>query len=96
MIEAAGSNIDVKFGVAINRELSDQILVSVIASDFTEEFDFTSVPDYGKEIQKMKTSGEKNSLPTPKEDTNTKQVSDEQEKQEDSILPGFLRGKNVT
>ncbi|MDY0101120.1 MAG: cell division protein FtsZ, partial [Bacilli bacterium] len=96
VIEAAGSNIDVKFGVAINRELSDQILVSVIASDFTEEFDFTSVPDYGKEIQKMKTSGEKNSLPTPKEDTNTKQVSDEQEKQEDSILPGFLRGKNVT
>lgn len=96
VIEAAGSNIDVKFGVAINRELSDQILVSVIASDFTEDFDFTSVPDYGAEINRIKLSGEKNTVATPKEETSAKETSDESEKQEDSILPGFLRGKNVS
>ena len=36
----------------INEELSDQILVSVIASDFTEEFDFTHVPTYDHPLPK--------------------------------------------
>ena len=45
IIETSGSNnIDIKFGVALNDLLEDSILVSVIASDFEEEFDFTKVP----------------------------------------------------
>ncbi|HNY75050.1 MAG TPA: cell division protein FtsZ, partial [Bacilli bacterium] len=59
VIEAAGNNIDVKFGVAINNQLTDQILVSVIASDFTEEFDFTSVPNYSQQIRLQRADGEK-------------------------------------
>lgn len=44
IIDTSGMSIDVKFGVAINDLLEDAILVSVIASDFEEEFDFTSSP----------------------------------------------------
>src|SRR5574344_2247576 len=44
--EQAGGNIDIKFGVSINEQLQDSMLVSVIASDFTDEYDFTSVPKF--------------------------------------------------
>ena len=37
IIEAAGNGLDVKLGVSINEQLGDQILVSVIASDFEGE-----------------------------------------------------------
>ena len=40
LTKAAGLDIDIKFGVAINDQLSDEILVSVIASDFDHEVDF--------------------------------------------------------
>lgn len=98
IIEAAGNNIDVKFGVAINMQLTDQILVSVIASDFTEEFDFTSVPTYNTQLKPQRGDVEKaNGL------TNGKAVKDEkpEEKEtgenanEDSILPSFLKSKHI-
>ena len=87
IIEAAGSSVDIKFGVSINEELTDQILVSVIASDFTEEFDFTHVPTYDKPIapvEQVKTAEE-----TP--------VSEErqEEDEKDSFLPNFLKDKNL-
>ena len=41
LINASGNDIDLKFGVAINDQLNDEILVSVIASDFKEEIDFS-------------------------------------------------------
>lgn len=44
IIETSGHNIDIKFGVALNELLEDAILVSVIASDFEEEYDFQNVP----------------------------------------------------
>lgn len=42
LINASGHDIDVKFGVTINSQLSDEILVSVIASDFDTEIDFSN------------------------------------------------------
>ena len=42
LINASGHDIDVKFGVTINSQLSDEILVSVIASDFDAEIDFSN------------------------------------------------------
>lgn len=42
----AGNNVDVMFGVALNSQLDDTLLVSVIASHFAEEYDFTSVPKF--------------------------------------------------
>ncbi len=46
LIDASGHDIDVKFGVTINDQLNDEILVSVIASDFTEEIDFSAQASY--------------------------------------------------
>jgi len=45
VIEAAGSKIDIYFGVSINDQLDpDTILVSVIAADFEQEYDFGQAP----------------------------------------------------
>ena len=98
IIEAAGNNIDVKFGVAINNQLTDQILVSVIASDFTEEFDFTSVPTYNSQIQPQKLDSDKNGVlnnnKTPKEEKNEESETNDGTS-EDSILPSFLKSKHI-
>lgn len=46
IIDATGEDVDIKFGVAVNNHLDDQILVSIIATDFAEEYDFTAIPTY--------------------------------------------------
>lgn len=93
IIEQAGSAIDIKFGVAINEELDDTILVSVIASDFPPEYDFTSTPQFafpkrdvtGRPIEETP----QNPLEMPGEKPEEPQ---EEESIEDQILPDFLRG----
>lgn len=89
IIEAAGNSVDIKFGVSINDELTDQILVSVIASDFTEEFDFTHVPTYERPIQ----TAEQN------KDLDEEKIDEEKEEsahdEKDSFLPNFLKDKNL-
>lgn len=97
IIEAAGNNIDVKFGVAINNQLTDQILVSVIASDFTEEFDFTSVPTYSAQQARLqRPEVEKNNGESNKNTKEEQEESDASEAvSEDSILPSFLRSKHI-
>ena len=87
IIEAAGNSVDIKFGVSINEQLSDQILVSVIASDFTEEFDFTHVPTYDRPVQPTEQT-KQSSL-----ETSEKPAEDEAE-EKDSFLPNFLKDKN--
>lgn len=93
IIETAGQAIDIKFGVSINDQLDDTLLVSVIASDFSEEFDFTTVPSY--------TMPTRDSVGTSVADTRAKQIEgrsheeEEGEEEEDiqqKILPDFLRG----
>lgn len=98
VIEAAGNNIDVKFGVAINNQLTDQILVSVIASDFTEEFDFTSVPTYNTQLKPQrndadKSNGLNNGKAVKEEKPEEKDASENAN--EDSILPSFLKSKHI-
>lgn len=98
VIEAAGNNIDVKFGVAINNQLTDQILVSVIASDFTEEFDFTSVPNYSQQIRLQRADGEKvngASDEKPKKEAKEAETEAGEAASEDSILPSFLKNKHI-
>ena len=93
IIEQAGSAIDIKFGVSINDQLADTILVSVIASDFTEEYDFTSIPQF--HAPKKEAVGR--SVLETQQETVRHIENDEAEKQEessvaDSILPDFLKG----
>lgn len=91
IIEAAGSSVDIKFGVSINDELSDQILVSVIASDFTEDFDFTHVPTYDRPVAQEKSNDVTETA--SEEISQSEPVQEEDEKE--SFLPNFLRGKNL-
>ena len=90
IIEAAGSSVDIKFGVSINEELSDQILVSVIASDFTEEFDFTHVPTYDRPLPQSEASSDV--APEAQASEETKEESNDEM---DSFLPNFLKDKNL-
>lgn len=93
IIQSAGSAIDVKFGVSINPQLTDQILVSVIASDFTDDFDFTAVPQLQKPIFAEK--------PIQNEATTIFSQSEEAPDEEgestdsDDFLPSFLKDKNI-
>ncbi len=89
--EIAGTNLDIKFGVAINEQLSDQILVSVIAADFAEEYDYTAVPSY----QAVKPSVKENiSLLDGGEEGEVKEtpLADETT----SLLPEFLSKTTLT
>jgi len=91
IIEEAGNGVDVKLGVSINDQLSDQIIVSVIASDFADEFDFTRTPTYEKPANKENKS-------INEENKNNNQVvanqDEEKKEEEEDILPDFLKNKN--
>ncbi len=91
LIDASGLDIDIKFGIAINDQLNDEILASVIATDFEEEIDFSSSTTFNP----RPTDSNKNILDM--EQTNIKIEEEKKEQQnsnEDdlSILPSFLRG----
>ena len=91
LIDASGHDIDVKFGVAINDQLDDEIIVSVIASDFEEEVDFSkpsifNLPARDRE-EALKKNDEDDSILKPLE-TETKE---EEVLTDDSILPSFLK-----
>ena len=92
LIDASGHDIDVKFGVAINDALNDEILVSVIASDFVEEVDFSKPTSATPGIDVENQSLFSNPAPAPQ------QKPVEEPKQEDdfdlkSILPDWLQDK---
>jgi len=90
IIEAAGSSVDIKFGVSINDQLTDQILVSVIASDFTEDFDFTAIPTYEKRVVNKPENDE------VEEKSFDEEVNvEEDDNQNNGFLPNFLKDKNL-
>lgn len=91
IIEAAGSTLDIKFGVAVNEQLDDQILVSVIATDFADEFDYTSIPQYSRSFthkprEEEQDVEEKHSTQDEREPVRAEQKS--------SILSSFLKRKD--
>ena len=90
LIDASGHDIDVKFGVAINDQLTDEILVSVIASDFEEEVDFSQPTLF--DIPKRR----KDDIKEPTDDGSILEPIAEEKKEEenlsdDNILPSFLK-----
>ena len=89
LIGAANHDIDIKFGVTINEQLSDEILVSVIASDFENEIDFSQPTTFTQ--TKV---GEDQTL-FQAEQQPAQEVKQEPNVFEgDSILPDFLKGIN--
>ena len=86
LINATGHDMDIKFGVEINPQLNDEILVSVIAADFEEEFSFE---DTAGTVQPTRPTME-NLFNT---DTMASKVNTQKdtEESEDDILPDFLK-----
>ena len=84
IIEAVGGSIDIKFGITINDQLSDEIMVSVIASDFENDVDFTAQTV----VSPVKPVDSENRI-------NELEDAAEREKEryleEDSIIPNFLK-----
>ena len=91
LIDASGHDIDVKFGVTINDQLNDEILVSVIASDFEDEVDFSqptiiTVPGRDREREEPVIFGGEPKAPETPVSEPSEEIDDD-----DNILPGFLR-----
>ena len=91
--EIAGTNLDIKFGVNINDQLTDQILVSVIAADFPEEYDYTNVPQYKKPLSTPASEDKAPSLLEPVEEEETSIIPEEDD---DDLLPSFFNGKKLS
>jgi cell division protein FtsZ len=92
--EIASTNLDIKFGINVNDQLTDQILVSVIAAQFPEEYDYTTVPG--------PLSGGMKSQQKPEPDNNLLKPQDhslpelEKVNEDDDLLPEFLSGKKLS
>ena len=78
LIDASGHDVDVKFGVSINDQLTDEILVSVIASDFDNDADFAITSNTSNYI--------KEDVLTIQENIPINNVDED-----DDILPSFLK-----
>jgi cell division protein FtsZ len=92
--EIASTNLDIKFGININDQLTDQILVSVIAAQFPEEYDYTMVPG--------PLSGGMKAQPKTEPDPGLLKPQEhplpalEKVNEEDDLLPEFLSGKKLS
>lgn len=88
IIEATGNSVDIKFGLSFNEELADQLLVSVIATDFSEEFDYTTIPTYDTPVQQPEEQVQVEEQPE------VAQPEQEEKKEEKhSFLPNFLKNR---
>ena len=92
LIDAAGHDIDIKFGISINDQLTDEILVSVIASDFENDIDLSEVPVYNPPVRE-KEGAEETSTSTSEGNTSTEETTEEKDEDflQDDILPNFLK-----
>ncbi len=85
LINAAGGDIDIKFGIAINDQLNDEILVSVIASHFEHEVDFSKPTPFVA----LKSDNVFNNVDDNSNNENTE--NEETSDLENDILPSFLK-----
>ena len=88
LIAAANRDIDIKFGVTINDQLTDEILVSVIASDFENEVDFGQPLPFNAPRPSEEPSILNNPAPSVEPAPAPAQP---REFEGDSILPSFLK-----
>ena len=90
--EAAGNNVNIIFGVQQNPELNDQMLISVIATEFDEEYDYSQPTNMfvsrTKQTQTTNNDGETQENSNGQNPEESKQVKNHDE----DILPNFLQG----
>lgn len=97
IIEASGSQMDMKFGISLNDQLDDTILVSIIASGFKQDVDFTTPPNSAQQVAASIALNKINSQ-SKASDENNKQNENlvtNNKAEEDDIIPSFLEGKNI-
>lgn len=83
LIESSGGDLDIKFGLTINDRLSNEMLVSVIASDFINDIEFSEEPIVRAErIQILDDVPQKATI---------SEENNDNEFDEDNILPNFLK-----
>ena len=87
IIEQSGNSLDLKFGISINDQLGDQILVSIIASGFQGEIDF-SKPN----ITQSRTTLEE--IAARQNDFNNFNLDGSSNDTEDDLIPSFLSDKD--
>lgn len=90
--EAAGNNVNIIFGVQQNPELNDQMLISVIATEFDEEYDYSQPTNMfvsrTKQTQTTNNDDETQENSNGQNPEESKQVKNPDE----DILPNFLQG----
>ena len=106
LIEQSGGQLDLKFGISINDQLTDQIMLSIIASNFTNDITFgvTKQPTNNQSSGNFDLFGNSFNKPTNSFTSGGKTsvqgdlFSQDKDKEknpldEDSIIPDFLDGK---
>lgn len=101
MVILCGKNLDLKFGISVNDQLQDQILVSIIAGDFDSEFSIK--PNSEEDLARLKEAEEnrrkelfEKEAARKKFEEEIKMKADEEQKEveeeeEDKIIPAFLK-----
>ena len=84
LIDASGHDVDIKFGVSINDQLDDEILVSVIASDFKDEINFAASAQYTNPISREQPANKE----VDEQEENNPELDDY------DVLTDFMEGKN--
>ena len=102
IIEASGGQLDLKFGISINDQLSDQIMLSIIASSFTNDVTFgiaKSQPSASQQSGQFSLFDNESFVkPAQNKPQETSETQSEGKKEDnyldgDSIIPDFLEGK---
>ncbi len=83
--EASGNTLDIKFGMSENDQLSDQMLVSIIASHYNNDIIFTAPSKDAFAINKTI---------NPIISNDDKKEDDSNKNEEADIIPNFLEGKS--
>ncbi len=100
MVYSCGGNLDLKFGISVNDQLDDQIMVSIIAGDFNTEFDFSVNPGTKLDLSALREEKERQqqmlfekSVEQSKlkaDERNKEEAANKESEEEDSIIPEFL------
>ena len=106
IIEQSGGQLDLKFGISINDQLTDQIMLSIIASNFTNDITFgvTKQPNNNQSSGNFDLFGNSFNKPTNgftsggKTSVQGDLFAQDKDKEknpldEDNIIPDFLDGK---
>lgn len=85
--DAAGGDVDIIFGVAINEDVGDSIIVTVIATGF--DFDVKVEKPKKRITRKEVNSNIKENNPTEEESVEVEDLDD------DSLIPSFIRQRDL-